>query len=480
MPGSNSFSINPELNSEPILAFPKTVSKGTFNNFTNSNPSLGINLNTNTMFGTIPYKFDINNVQGTTSTVTSSDQIKPDYTRDVSSHFDHDTQLRKMYGEKASRRDKRRFEKYWNSEERIKNDMQLRDKLYQQYLSNYKSYWDNKLTPKTSTQTTTSNNAKTSYNLPYSEYWTKVAKKWGFASMDDVAEWQKQNGLVVDGKFGKNSMTKYNQLKSNEKQPAATTSQKTSVPVTRKVSVNQTSAPVSAKPAFTVDAFAYDNDLPTTSIDGKLYARYDPQGIGDFWVGENGKVFYAGPFGSLGREVSENDFEQNSAKGNHYNRLKNQLVSYTPSSEAANKFKKGGIMNRINYFQQGGATPQQDLKAQITALVQAAMQGDQKATQQVNQIMEAAKAGDQQAMQIAQIMEQVVKELQGQATVAKWGAKLGYIRSLKYGNGGKTCPACKKGGIPETSDKAYIKTSKKVEEKACGGKAKKKYFGGLI
>lgn len=35
--------------------------------------------------------------------------------------------------------------------------------------------------------------------------------------------------------------------------------------------------------------------------------------------------------------------------------------------------KQGGIMNRINYFQQGGAAPQQDIKAQITALVQAAM-----------------------------------------------------------------------------------------------------------
>lgn len=143
-------------------------------------------------------------------------------------------------------------------------------------------------------------------------------------------------------------------------------------------------------------------------------------------------------------------------------------------------YKQGGTMNKINYFQQGGAAPQQDIKAQVTALVQAAMQGDQKATQQVNQIMEAAKAGDQQAMQIAQIMEQVIKELQGQATAAKWGAKLGYIKSLKYAKGGKTCPTCKEGGIPETADKASIKSTKKVEEKACGGKTKKKYFGGLI
>ena len=93
------------------------------------------------------------------------------------------------------------------------------------------------------------------------------------------------------------------------------------------------------------------------------------------------------------------------------------------------------------------------------------MQGDQNATQQVNQILEAAKAGDQQAMQIAQMIQQVVEQMQGQATSAKWGTKLGYIKSLKYAKGGKTCPACEK----------------KVEMKACGGKkAKKRYFGGLI
>ena len=130
-------------------------------------------------------------------------------------------------------------------------------------------------------------------------------------------------------------------------------------------------------------------------------------------------------------------------------------------------------MNRVMYFQQGGAAPQQDMQQQIVALVQAAMQGDQKATQTVNQIMEAAKAGDQQAAQLAQMIQQVAKQMQGQTTAAKWGAKLSYIRSLKYANGGKACPACQTG--------APIKPTKKVEMKACGGKkAKKRYFGGWL
>ena len=104
--------------------------------------------------------------------------------------------------------------------------------------------------------------------------------------------------------------------------------------------------------------------------------------------------------------------------------------------------RSGGRLNRINYFQQGGAM-QQDVMSQVQALVQAAAQGDEQATQQITQIMEAAKAGDQQAMQIAQMIQQVLEQMKGQATAARWGAKLGYIKSLKFGKGGKACPACK-------------------------------------
>ena len=154
------------------------------------------------------------------------------------------------------------------------------------------------------------------------------------------------------------------------------------------------------------------------------------------------------------------------------------------AAKAAGFKKQGGTMNKIKYFQQGGVSPQQDIQQQVIQLVQAAMSGDEKATQTVNKIMEAAKAGDQQATQIAQMIQQVMQQMQGKATAAKWGAKLGYIRSLKFANGGKACPACQNGAtVPTPQDKAYIKPNKKVEEKACGGKAKKmkkRYFGGWL
>lgn len=124
--------------------------------------------------------------------------------------------------------------------------------------------------------------------------------------------------------------------------------------------------------------------------------------------------------------------------------------------------KNGGIlnMNKINYFQEGGAmAPQaapaaaptqggQDIQAQVMQLVQAAMSGDQKATQAIQQIMQAAQQGDQQAMQIAQMIQEVTKQMQGQATAAKYGSKLSYLKSLRSG-----CPEGyevsyhKKGGV---------------------------------
>lgn len=134
------------------------------------------------------------------------------------------------------------------------------------------------------------------------------------------------------------------------------------------------------------------------------------------------------------------------------------------NAEQTGWYKNGGIMTKK--YQQGGAAPQQNMQQQIIALVQAAMQGDQKATQAINQIMEAAKAGDQQATQIAQMIQQVVQQMQGQATAAKWGAKLRYIKSLKYAKGGKACPECmSEGGQTPYKKKTNAPMPKKYDLK---------------
>lgn len=68
-------------------------------------------------------------------------------------------------------------------------------------------------------------------------------------------------------------------------------------------------------------------------------------------------------------------------------------------------------MKYIQYLQAGGQT-KPSIKEQVRALVKAAISGDKKATAQVKQIMQAAQSGNQEAQQLAQLIQETIKELQ--------------------------------------------------------------------
>lgn len=317
--------------------------------------------------------------------------------------------------------------------------------------------------------------------------WNQVASQYGFKDYNDVAAWQRENGLTVDGKFGSNSYTKWSELNPGKvgtvpviKPRTVVPKQKPDVvvpdvdptskefvgPVLKSDTPVDTSTPTPKSNVFNWNKFKDAFGLETFDYDGKTYARYDPNGLGDFAIGQDGTIYHYASNGKLGLNQVTKAPVVYTLDQPHTGTFKENLQML--NGIMAPYRKQGGTMNRINYFQQGGTAPQQDIKAQITALVQAAMQGDQKATETVNKIMEAAKAGDQQAVQLAQIIQEVAKQIQGQAATAKWGSKLNYIRSLKFAKGGKTCLECEKGAPT-------------VEKKACGGKkAKKRYFGGLV
>lgn len=315
--------------------------------------------------------------------------------------------------------------------------------------------------------------------------WNAKATQYGFKDIDAVKAWQAENGLVADGKFGKNSLAKYNEIAKANQAAAAAEAAKAATEVTANQPVNtKPTAPTktpwthSVKPAvapanvtFDWDTFVSANGLKTETVDGKKYALYDPWGMGEFKIDQNGHV-YDHRNGAGWLKVTNDNLDITPKTSAYWNKS-NYKELMSMMSRYIKRNKQGGTMNKIKYFQQGGAAPQQqDMQQQVVALVQAAMQGDQKAKQTVTKIMEAAEKGDQQAAQIAQMIQQVIQQMQGQATAAKWGAKLRYIRSLKFANGGKACPACQTGA-----------PIKKVEEKACGGKAKKakkRYFGGWL
>lgn len=130
--------------------------------------------------------------------------------------------------------------------------------------------------------------------------------------------------------------------------------------------------------------------------------------------------------------------------------------------------------NRVTKFQEGGSMEQgAGMEEQIMQLVQAAMSGDEQATQQIQQIMQAAQQGDEQAGQIAQMIQSVMESMQGQQPEAmKCG---GRVKKVKKACGGKKL---QNGGKPiergfETS-KSYVKVGSK------GCKCQLKRVGGRI
>lgn len=127
--------------------------------------------------------------------------------------FDNEKLFRSMYGTEASKRDRRKYRKYLRSEQYASDVDKFNDMEHRKYLDslhNYTTYlntiYNNAQNPQT---TTTSKYASD----PHFDYWTAEAKKFGFESMDEVAGWQRGNGLKMDGKMGPQSKAFYMRIK---------------------------------------------------------------------------------------------------------------------------------------------------------------------------------------------------------------------------------------------------------------------------
>ena len=360
--------------------------------------------------------------------------------------FDKEALFRQKYGTNASNRDRRRFERYWNSDQRLQDWAAFEaaeSNKYLQSVDDRMNFYRNKHAAAAAAMNTTP--APTL--VPRSE----VAP---VAPAATPAVTPAPDPAAVTPAAG-----------TPAAQPAAVQ------PASPEASIeDQINAASSFNNAFGIarkaglSVFTWKGKKYGTKLKGETNTASKPT---------NTAVRAATPTTTTQAMI------QNRVKKTDTGAYDWEVMSDKNGGALITKHLQGGTVNRINYFQQGGAAPQQDMQQQIIQLVQAAMSGDEKATQTVNQIMEAAKAGDQKAAQLAQMIQQVAQQMQGQATAAKWGTKLGYIKSLKFANGGKTCPACQKGATIK-KEKTFTQPNKKVEEKGCGGKTKKRYFGGWL
>ena len=156
-------------------------------------------------------------------------------------------------------------------------------------------------------------------------------------------------------------------------------------------------------------------------------------------------------------------------------------LGYNPSqnNQLVNlKFKQGGQMYKYaagaQMVQPQQASGQQGIEQQAMALVQAAMQGDQKANQTIQKIMQAAQQGDQQAAQVAQLLKNIVQQMKG-SRKARLGAKLDYIKQsigecpegqevVYFKKGGEICKMCTGKKMQDGGKSDPIKNFKKKKK----------------
>lgn len=187
---------------------------------------------------------------------------------------------------------------------------------------------------------------------------------------------------------------------------------------------------------------------------------------------------------NAGVKYSLND---NSVLANKY-----QLSKPSISNNLVNlKFKQGGQMYKYatgaQMVQPQQASGQQGIEQQAVALVQAAMQGDQKANQTIQKIMQAAEQGDQQAVQVAQLLKSIVQQMKG-SRKARLGAKLDYIKQsigecpegqevVYFKKGGEICKICAGKKMQDGGKSDPIKNfkKKKVNKHQQGGTFKQAF-----
>lgn len=319
-------------------------------------------------------------------------------------------------------------------------------------------------------------------------YWNTIASQYGFKDMQAVKDWQSKNGLIADGKFGKNSLAKWNALQSAiNKQPINNGEVKQ-----RSSSYWDNYQPSTFTPTNKSKSKSTGKNSPSVQATVSRYTMNNTVG-GDFGIGR-GLRNMASNFLNWINDVAANTQTNRNRAINVYGRY-----------QQGGKLEDGQKAFVAYLIQVSGAQSEQELNDFIQSL------GEDGLKQQYQQFIQTMQNGTQSAKNGAKL--NYIKSLRG---ICPEGYELGYFKE-----GGQICAKCiekreKMGGIPFRpiqgekgtkvvqdfkkdlkSKKDKIKMSKKNPEKKenggtlninqkmldifkCGGKSKKKEKGGLV
>lgn len=272
------------------------------------------------------------------------------------------------------------------------------------------------------------------------KYWLGRAKQFGFNSIDEVKNWQSENGLAVDGMFGNNSEAKMLELQRATQDDSVNNPYVGRMQGTTTRNAQQQAASNYKKPATPVGSTATNNTVTSNTNSDKPGS----------WMRSAAKVFE----GATGLGKSLNNMFNTLADWRENGWLQRddsrQPIYLQPGRTTANMRKNGGSINK---FAGGGKqmNEQELQKAFMAYLIEdAATQGMQIQSEQDLQAY-AQQLGEEG---LKAKYQEFMQKMQG-GVKAALGAKLNYIHKLK-GNcpegeelvymkqGGRVCPVCQK------------------------------------
>lgn len=192
------------------------------------------------------------------------------------------TKLKEMYGSNPTKRQVRKFNRYVSSDQGQADELAFVKDESRKYLDSFSAYGDSALNRIRA--------ANQELALKARQTPPPVAPPQA-----DQGDAGKEDSKGNDGGTGIETVTP----------PTPPTQPTVPAPPTPATPAGPAENPQNNTVPFDLKAFASDKKLRTRVIDGKTYARYDPFGGGDYWIGEDGTPYMAGMFGVLGIPVAK-------------------------------------------------------------------------------------------------------------------------------------------------------------------------------
>ena len=141
-------------------------------------------------------------------------------------------------------------------------------------------------------------------------------------------------------------------------QPVESATQ-TNTPTESLTPVTATTTTTKPTPTFNLDKFRQTQGLKSDAIvthEGKRYLRYDPDNVGDFYIGEDGNMYRAKWGGGVGEAIDrQKHLRYSTPNGTRWDRNYNDVYNRVDAFKKATMNKQGGKINTfVNKFKYGG------------------------------------------------------------------------------------------------------------------------------